>query len=179
VRPKAAQARAEEAPLRVGDLVICAKASFRDEARLGLDVGIYVAGRSRDALVYFARPDRSLWIPLRFLRGIDPADPRVVAPPGWTLRLHAAVRKLDATDLELERREDSGFDAKIGCPGFDLPLLREIEALAGDEAGELRVRAGSMSRVLVVFPVGREARGPARTASGSPGPVAADVPADD
>jgi hypothetical protein len=138
----------------LGDLVVCSSKAFRESARLGLDVGLYLVDRKKDGLVFFARPDRSEWIPKTALKTMAPDDPRVVPPPAWVVTVNRMARLLDAIELDLERDDDGRCAVKIGCAGLDRQLLGEVERTLGDEASRgLQIRPGSMSRIRLIWHV--------------------------
>lgn len=146
----------------VGDLVACGSREYRDELRLEPEIGLYLAGRRRDGLVLFGAAGRSVWIPHRALIEARVDDPRLLQPPAWLLSVHKAMRLLAASDVTIEESEAGQREARIGCPGFDLPTLGQLVELLGDG---LRILPGSMSRVLVVATLASTGGSPADVAA--------------
>lgn len=138
--------------IAVGDLVVCASRSYRAQIELDLDVGLFLCDRRRDGQVMFPGPGRTIWVPKRYLRAVPADDPRIVPPPAWLVVVNRAMRLLDAIDVKIEDDESNQLEVRIGCPGLDAALLARLEELLGRAARGLRIRPGSMSRVLVVFP---------------------------
>ncbi|MSR47074.1 MAG: hypothetical protein EXS13_08415 [Planctomycetes bacterium] len=131
---------------RVGDVVICRDAAYRDALKLPDEFGLVLDARKDRAKVYLPQSRGEPWIPVPMLARVRQpiGDARV---PPWMQRTHYLARMLDMLFMEVTHVGADGCAIRLFHGEAELDLFDELRSALGDELRYWRLLPAGMHKV--------------------------------
>jgi hypothetical protein len=143
---KADETRPAARQARVGDVVVCRDAAYRDALKLPDELGLVLEARKDRAKVFLPASRGEPWIPVGVLARVRQpvGDPGV---PAWMQRAHFLAGSLDMLFLEVAHVGDDGCALRLFHGETELSRFDELRALLGDELRYWRVLPAGLHKI--------------------------------
>ncbi len=131
---------------RVGDVVACRDAAWRDALKLPDEIGLVIDARKDRAKVYLPASRGEPWIPLQVLSRLrEPiGDPRV---PDWMQRAHFLAGSLDMLFMEVAHVAADGCALRLFHGEAELAHFDALRAALGDELRYWRLLPAGLHKI--------------------------------